>query len=61
MSDELYKAKQRLLADLVRAKDALQNASTPYLARQATATVEGTRMLLEALDRKLLGPDRDLS
>ncbi len=41
------------MADLVRAKEALQSASTPFAAKQASATVEGTQMLLNALERRI--------
>lgn len=53
MVDDLYNARRRLMADLVRAKEALQSASTPFAAKQASATVEGTQMLLNALERRI--------
>ena len=53
MTDALYRAKERLQADLSRAREALKLAQTDYLVEQANNTVKGTEMLLEALDRQI--------
>jgi len=51
--EDLLTAKQRLLSDLVKLKNERDQASTAWAARQATNSIEGTRMLLDALERQL--------
>jgi hypothetical protein len=56
MSDNkttLLQTKARLLADVDRLNDILSKPCTDFVADQTEAALEGTEMLLEAVDRAL--------
>jgi hypothetical protein len=56
MSDNrttLLQTKARLLADLDRLNDILSKPCSDFIAEQTEATLEGTEMLLEAVERAL--------
>lgn len=52
----LLQTKARLLADLDRLNDILSKPCSDFVAEQTEAALEGTEMLLEAVDRAL-GPE----
>jgi hypothetical protein len=49
----LLQTKARLLADLERLNDILSKPCSDFIADQTEAALEGTEMLLEAVDRAL--------
>ncbi len=49
----LLQTKSRLLADLDRLNDILSKPCSDFVAEQTEAALEGTEMLLEAVDRAL--------
>lgn len=49
----LLQTKARLLADLDRLNDILSKPCSDFVAEQTEAALEGTEMLLEAVDRAL--------
>lgn len=56
MSDNrttLLQTKARLLADVDRLNDVLSKPCSDFVADQTEAALEGTEMLLEAVDRAL--------
>jgi hypothetical protein len=56
MSDNkttLLQTKARLLADMDRLNDILSKPCSDFVADQTEAALEGTEMLLEAVDRAL--------
>ncbi|MEH2509585.1 hypothetical protein V1291_000939 [Nitrobacteraceae bacterium AZCC 1564] len=56
MSDNrttLLQTKARLLADLDRLNDILSKPCSDFVAEQTEAALEGTEMLLEAVERAL--------
>jgi hypothetical protein len=56
MSDNLttlLQTKARLLADLERLTDILSQPCSDFVADQTEAALEGTEMLIEAVDRAL--------
>ncbi len=56
MSDNratLLQTKARLLADLERLNDILSQPCSDFVADQTEAALEGTEMLIEAVDRAL--------
>jgi len=56
MSDNrttLLQTKARLLADLDRLNDILSQPCSDFVAEQTDAALEGTEMLLEAVERAL--------
>jgi hypothetical protein len=56
MSDNrttLLQTKARLLADVDRLNDVLSKPCSDFVADQTEAAIEGTEMLLEAVDRAL--------
>ncbi len=56
MSDNrttLLQTKARLLADVDRLNDVLSQPCSDFVADQTEAALEGTEMLLEAVDRAL--------
>lgn len=49
----LLQTKARLLADLDRLNEILSQPCSDFIAEQTEAALEGTEMLLEAVDRAL--------